>query len=196
MIDIIEILFKGKRIDNGEWVEGCYMTDEKNKSTAYIGHIFGVDDSVLIHDMDFAQVFPETVCQYTNFTDKTKWEELSESEKKKFLSEWNYKEGKLNTKENWNGRKIWAHDIVEFEDTGEEGYEYKEGFDFKNRAEVVYENGRVKFSSFLSNNSGVLDLMNNYPDEFYETFEDCKVIGNIFDDKKLLKWGNDEIKSS
>lgn len=193
---MIEILFRGKRIDNGEWVEGCYMTDEMNKSTVYIGHIFGVDGGVLIHDMDFVQVIPESVCQYTNFTDKTKWEELSESEKKKFLSEWNYKEGKLNTKENWNGRKIWVHDIVEFEDTGEEGYEYKEGFDFKNRAEVVYENGRFKFSSFLSNNSGVLDLMNNYPDEFCETFEDCKVIGNIFDDKKLLEWGNDEIKSS
>lgn len=65
-----EILFRGKRLDNGEWVEGCYITDEQDSTTAYIGHIFGVDGLMLVHDMDIVKVAPETVCQYTGLTDK------------------------------------------------------------------------------------------------------------------------------
>lgn len=65
-----EILFRGKRIDNGEWVDGCYMTDEQDSTTAYIGHIFGVDAGIFIHDMDVVGVVPETVCQYAGLTDK------------------------------------------------------------------------------------------------------------------------------
>ena len=65
-----EILFRGKRIDNREWVDGCYMTDEQDPTTAYIGHIFGIDDGMLIHDFDVVRVDPETVCRYTGLTDK------------------------------------------------------------------------------------------------------------------------------
>lgn len=66
-----EILFRGKRIDNGAWVDGCYMTDEQDLSKSYIGHIFGTDgDGMFIHDMDIVRVVPETVCQYTDLKDK------------------------------------------------------------------------------------------------------------------------------
>ena len=41
-----------------------------------------------------------------------------------------------------DGVEIYEGDILEFEDTGEEGYEYLEGYDFTNRAAVCYENGR------------------------------------------------------
>ena len=64
-------MFRGKRIDNGAWVDGCYMTDEQDLSKAYIGHIFGTDgNGMFIHDMDIVRVVPETVCQYTGMDDK------------------------------------------------------------------------------------------------------------------------------
>lgn len=58
-----EILFRGKRIDNGEWVEGdllqnidCIKIREHEKSIKAIAKSF--------------VVYPETVGQYTGFTDK------------------------------------------------------------------------------------------------------------------------------
>lgn len=59
-----EILFKAKRIDNGDWVEGNYITDEQDKEKAYIGYIFGIED------FDIVEVNPETLCQYTGLKDK------------------------------------------------------------------------------------------------------------------------------
>ena len=59
-----EILFKAKRIDNGDWVEGNYITDEQDKEKAYIGYIFGIED------FDIVEVNPETLCQYTELKDK------------------------------------------------------------------------------------------------------------------------------
>lgn len=57
-----EILFKAKRLDNGEWVEGSLFVEgnitEIIRSTCNIIGIEGVD------------VNPETVCQYTGLKDK------------------------------------------------------------------------------------------------------------------------------
>ncbi len=64
-----EILFRGKRIDNGEWVEGYLIHDEFcNTQIPYIGYLCG--DSV-----DVAEVDPETVGQYTGLRDCTRTKE-------------------------------------------------------------------------------------------------------------------------
>lgn len=60
-----EILFRGKRIDNGEWVYGCYVKAEKN--------LHGGDEHFIIeYSCDGSQylVYPATVGQYTDLKDK------------------------------------------------------------------------------------------------------------------------------
>lgn len=64
-----EILFKAKRKDNGEWVEGNLIANERNENQKYIGYIFDERNGV-IEDFDLVEVIPETLCQYTGLTDK------------------------------------------------------------------------------------------------------------------------------
>lgn len=64
-----EILFKAKRIDNGEWMEGNLITNERNENQKYIGYIFDERNGV-IEDFDLVEVIPDTLCQFTGLTDK------------------------------------------------------------------------------------------------------------------------------
>lgn len=88
------------------------------------------------------------------------------------------------------GKKIYEGDIIAFEDVGEEGYEYKEGFDFINRAVIIWNNGRFELDKLASNNSGVLEDMNCCHEDFWNDLKDCEVIGNIFDNPDLLNQQN------
>lgn len=85
-----------------------------------------------------------------------------------------------------NGNLIWENDIVKFEDCGEEGYEYKEGFDFENKARVEFTEGRWSLTDFVSDNSAVIDGMYNHA-EFMDLWGECEVIGNKFDNPELLE---------
>lgn len=60
-----EILFKAKRIDNGEWVEGCIVIDQ-SRLDRFKYRIQPIESGVLYaHPID-----PDTLCQYTGLTDK------------------------------------------------------------------------------------------------------------------------------
>lgn len=59
-----KILFRGKRIDNGEWIEGGYY---KEDYTAYVYITFW--NSFGLGFMDAKQVVPVTVGQYTGLYD-------------------------------------------------------------------------------------------------------------------------------
>ena len=60
-----EILFRGKRVDNGEWVEGYYVNSigpdcEPNETRHYI----------VTYPGDWHEVYTSTVGQYTGITDR------------------------------------------------------------------------------------------------------------------------------
>ena len=68
-----EILFRGKRIDINEWVEGYYAvspTDNKSYIYAKDYHEMDIAEDGLHVAYRLMQVFPTTVGQYTGLTDK------------------------------------------------------------------------------------------------------------------------------
>ena len=147
-------LYRGKRIDNREWVEGfLFMVNDvpyilPHHKTGQPIHADNLLKTVV-------EVLEDTICQCTGLKDK-------------------------------NGKLIWENDIVSFEDTGEEGYEYKEAFDFVNKAKVEFAEGRWSLTDFVSDNSGVMDEMYDHA-EFMEFWQYCEVIGNKFDNPELLE---------
>ena len=67
-----EILFRGKRLDNGEWVEGHLLRYEDGRARINQSHtdIFCYEkDNSIIQTVAFP-VAPETVGQYTGLTDQ------------------------------------------------------------------------------------------------------------------------------
>lgn len=58
-----EILFRGKRIDNGEWIEGFYA---KSGDRTFIL----IDNDFAVGYVIMKEVYPETIRQYTGLTDK------------------------------------------------------------------------------------------------------------------------------
>ena len=73
-----EILFRAKRKDNSEWVEGYLFDDGFPNPKHYfvVGiivkpYIGDADDKWNIVGIDFCEIDPETLCQYTGKTDET-----------------------------------------------------------------------------------------------------------------------------
>lgn len=60
-----EILFRAKRLDHGEWVEGSLITYKDG--TAFICCEGYIPDVLNKYEVD-----PSTVCQYTGLTDKNR----------------------------------------------------------------------------------------------------------------------------
>lgn len=63
-------LSRGKRKDNGEWVEGYLIVDEKDYSKYFIGYVLGTNEDGAPHDLDVVQVDPSTICRCTGIKDK------------------------------------------------------------------------------------------------------------------------------
>ena len=181
-----EILFKAKRIDNGEWVEGDLI------QTNYLGKIRGwisaKNDATRLRviatkytDWRAVEVNTDTICQYTGLTDSTKWEELTKEEQSDFLSKWNSKEDRKNTVDDWKGRQIWENDIVK-------KHFYTDYDAYANSEEYT---GKVEYLDCAWN---IVYTQNAHkcvsPIFMAIEFKDAKhyeVIGNIFDNKELLE---------
>ena len=60
-----QILFKAKKKDNGEWVEGGYFSEPYTEKKFIIcWNSFGLGFN------EFIEVDPDTICQFTGLTDK------------------------------------------------------------------------------------------------------------------------------
>lgn len=62
-----EILFRGKRIDTGEWIEGMLFNGKEDTFIIPHGNEYSYDEQFYVYGF---KVDPETVGQYTGLTDK------------------------------------------------------------------------------------------------------------------------------
>lgn len=136
-----EILFRAKRIDNGEWVEGYYT---KLKWCNNIIHVVIPDKAEIDSGNSLLETYeinPETICQYTGKSDE-------------------------------DGEKIFEGDIVEFIDfySTESGYSESSCL-----GEVIWSKEEYCFH-----------VTNRLSAESWEVLDECKVVGNVFDNKELL----------
>ena len=59
-----EILFKAKRIDNGEWVVGQYV------NTCYPGNNKETGRFIVVYPNEYHEIYTSTICQFTGLCDK------------------------------------------------------------------------------------------------------------------------------
>ena len=154
-----EILFKAKRKDNGEWVEGGYFSEPyTDKKYIVRWNSFGIGFN------EFIEVNPDTICQYTGLTDKN-GKEIWENDILKFNDEiWDSCYTSCGTE----------YDSWEVENYGLVGYcDYSARYDF---TKYKYNENQVE-----------ADLHENHDIEFSEFVKEHEVIGNIFDNPELLE---------
>lgn len=134
-----EILFRAKRIDNGEWVEGNVLQADDGSCYIAKSMLVGEKDEPLT--VAAREVNPETLCQYTGRTDEDE-------------------------------KKIFEGDIVGFIDlySTESGY-----LESSCLGEVIWSEEECCFH-----------VTNRLSAESWEVLDECKVVGNVFDNKELL----------
>ena len=59
-----EILFKAKRIDNGEWVAGQYV------NTCYPGKDKETGHFIVVYPNEYHEIYTSTICQFTGLCDR------------------------------------------------------------------------------------------------------------------------------
>lgn len=65
-----EIKFRGKRVDNGEWVHGNYFIDERDIEDGFIWREIPQIQQRYGDHYQYFDVIPETIGQYTGLKDK------------------------------------------------------------------------------------------------------------------------------
>ena len=153
-----EILFRGKREDNGEWVYGNLIYRRIWKTDVCVIRVF--DSGFDIYEE--YDVIPETVGQYTGLTDKN-GKKIFEGDIFKFNDE------------------VWESCYTSC------GTEY-DSWDIKNYAVVGFETARCDFVEYKYNENSVeADLHQNHDIEFADFVGELEIIGNIHDNPELMR---------
>ena len=132
-----EILFRAKRIDNGEWVEGYYIYHIKRTICPIGDSVKPEDEQHVIMQDGFSDwnmprntvvfdIDPENVCQYTGLKDK-------------------------------NGKRIWENDIV----SGYFNHKKITGFIKYGSNAVYYIEREGSYGTHLDNSEDWLEVIGN-----------------------------------
>lgn len=108
-----EILFRGKRVDNGEWVEGSYV-----HRTQFYGEDCPCDDHFILSGGEFHcdyyndhEIIPETLCEFTGGygrnTTKYAFTKLWENDVVKIFSD---------ADGYFNGKKRYIYGVITYDD--------------------------------------------------------------------------------
>lgn len=65
-----EILFRGKQMGSGKWIEGYYVKDPDLETSYIEGYDYYTDEDGLQREPFLLEVISDTVGQYTGFVDK------------------------------------------------------------------------------------------------------------------------------
>lgn len=161
-----EVLFKAKRIDNGEWIEGNLVLSNdaeedfraiiipQTDSNMFTNHEGFKEVSCDLGFENWYKVDKNTICQFTGLTDK-------------------------------NEKRIWENDVLK-------GFEYPYLHDGKYNyfAEVVWFENCPAFGLYTRKNpKAIVRGVSEGNTEFMEGWNprEWEVIGNIFDNPELLK---------
>ena len=152
-----EILFRAKRIDNGEWVEGDLRQD-RDLETAYIsGWDYYTTEGGLEREPFEYEIKLETLCQYTGLKDK-------------------------NGKRIWENDIVSCKHEKFQEGDPVEMYPFPDIIKYKRNYAVEFINTGSNYGYRLRNKSIHFMLTGNV---IYN--HKIEVIGNIFDNTELLK---------
>lgn len=171
-----EILFKAKRIDNGEWVEGYYSKSPDPMLAFLKDFIFApyFDEKTECGYDNGYRIDPNTICQFTGLYDSTKWEDLSEKEQRAFLDE-----GNLSN--DWKGKKIWENDVCQYTEADECGIKMESFVVRYGRKVELFRIDIGFFAEWIENSYYRCDL------GFWAENRNIEVIGNIFDNPEFLE---------
>ena len=164
-------LFKAKRIDNGEWVEG-YLVETRH-NTYNDGYRIIDKDGINYDELDYYEpsfisyvIDKTTICQCTGLKDK-------------------------------NGKLIWENDVVDFlghkgivkYECGSFGVAYRECIDWEEIESNICPVTGCDNALYACENDNFISLweiMWNFND-IENSIETIEVIGNIFDNTELLE---------
>lgn len=156
-----DILFKGKRPDTGEWVEG-YIVRHGTTTWIYTGEVIDTGKIEPVYGLPYFKpekyvVDPDTICQCTGLTDK-------------------------------NGNKIWENDIVESarydwdDDPPDVAGVVRFGTGTFDGGAYEYNGWVVKEKDGNTDSTPLIEY-----EKYMGTYYGYCIIGNIFDNPDMLE---------